>query len=332
MSQSDDPRPAMTPPARDLFAAVERGDVDRVRTLLDADPALAKAANAEQILILTRAGMLGRVELVRLLLLRGAQAEPGSPEMQAAVTTATVNNQREVVEFLLDRGEDVNRAYRRGETLLHTAARFAGSDMIEMLLRRGADPNAEDVQGLTPRVWAVRADHGESAALLFTAGAEGDVFSAAALGQVDELDELLTEDPSLVDAKVGDSTGWTPLHFAAARGQEAAVELLLEQGADADAADFNQATAMHLAASREAYHPRLLQALVDASANIGAEDKRGRTPLHWAAANDRVDTAAFLLANGADARVTDSDGNTPGAEAKAAGHARMVEFLKRHGG
>ena len=47
--------------------------------------------------------------------------------------------------------------------------------------------------------------------------------------------KLLLEQGAEVDAK--DSSGWTPLSWAAEKGREAVVKLLLEQGAEADAKD-----------------------------------------------------------------------------------------------
>ena len=59
---------------------------------------------------------------------------------------------------------------------------------------------------------------------------ELSVFEAAAFGRLARLGELLDEDPSRASAFSED--GFTALHLAIFGGQEGAVRLLLERGAD----------------------------------------------------------------------------------------------------
>ena len=75
----------------------------------------------------------------------------------------------------------------------------------------------------------------------------------------------------------------TPLSWAAAKGHEAIIRLLLDKGANIEAKDEWSRTPLSWAAAkgREA----IIQLLLDKGANIEAKDKWGRTPLWWAAAN-----------------------------------------------
>jgi ankyrin repeat protein len=61
-----------------------------------------------------------------------------------------------------------------------------------------------------------------------------DIWTAAFIGNVDRVRELLDGDPSLVN-RVGDDRSGTPLVHAAGRGHLAVVRLLLERGADPNA-------------------------------------------------------------------------------------------------
>jgi ankyrin repeat protein len=104
-------------------------------------------------------------------------------------------------------------------------------DVIDVLLDLGADPNRRSSW------WAggFHALYGASpaaAARLIAAGAIPDACAAAHLDRLDLLAEMLAEDPSRVNERGGD--GQTPLHFARSR---AAVDLLLNAGADPDARD-----------------------------------------------------------------------------------------------
>jgi ankyrin repeat protein len=87
----------------------------------------------------------------------------------------------------------------------------------------------------------------EEAAPLIARGARVDVWAAANLGMIDELQEIIARDPSLVHAKGGD--GKRPLHFS--RTIEIA-RFLLAQGAEIDALDDDHSStpAQHLIGDR----------------------------------------------------------------------------------
>ena len=102
--------------------------------------------------------------------------------------------------------------------------------MAERLLSLGADLEAAAkwwAGGIYTRT--VAADVGR---LLAERGARLTPHAAAGLGLVDRLADMLTADPSLIDAKGTD--GCTPLHFAR---DVATARLLLERGARLDARD-----------------------------------------------------------------------------------------------
>jgi hypothetical protein len=103
--------------------------------------------------------------------------------------------------------------------------------MLDVLLEAGADINARS------RWWAggfglLDSADPELAKYAIRRGAVVDVHSAARLGMMDRLRELIAGDPQLVHARGGD--GQTPLHFA---GTVDAAQFLLDHGADIDARD-----------------------------------------------------------------------------------------------
>ncbi|PMD55240.1 uncharacterized protein K444DRAFT_508926, partial [Hyaloscypha bicolor E] len=81
----------------------------------------------------------------------------------------------------------------------------------------------------------------------------------------------------------------TPLLWAAKRGHEGIVKLLLEKGANADAADGGGWTPLLWAS--EGGHVDVVKLLLKKGANVDAADRTGRTPLHWASEGGHVDTA-----------------------------------------
>jgi len=106
-------------------------------------------------------------------------------------------------------------------------------EMLDVLLDAGADINARS------RWWAgsfglLDLAEPELAAYAISRGAVVDAHTAARLGLMTRLRELVTADPSLVHARGGD--GQTPLHFA---GTIEVAAYLLDQGADIDARDID---------------------------------------------------------------------------------------------
>jgi ankyrin repeat protein len=65
---------------------------------------------------------------------------------------------------------------------------------------------------------------------------------------------------------------------------------------------------------------------------VNAKDKKGRTPLHAAAANDYKEVCSFLIRKGAKVNAKDKDGITPMKGAVLNGHKDVIAFLKAHGG
>lgn len=106
-------------------------------------------------------------------------------------------------------------------------------EMLDTLLEAGADINARS------RWWAggfglLDCANPDLAAYAIKRGAIVNAHSAARLGMLDKLRELITADPKLVHARGGD--GQTPLHFASTLE---VAELLLKNGADIDARDID---------------------------------------------------------------------------------------------
>src|SRR6266853_2841111 len=109
--------------------------------------------------------------------------------------------------------------------------RVRSREMLDVLLAAGADINARS------RWWAggfglLDSAEPKLAAYAIKRGAVVDAHSAARLGMLDKLRQLVSASPVLVHARGGD--GQTPLHFASTIEVAA---YLLEHGATLDALD-----------------------------------------------------------------------------------------------
>lgn len=107
------------------------------------------------------------------------------------------------------------------------------------------------------------------------------------------------------------------------------VRLLLEGGADVDAANDQRMTALHYAAQAGA--EPMVRLLVDAGAQVNVQDVAGLTPLHLVAVYGTSALCTFLASKGAQIDVADTSGATPLMLAAVHGNIEAVKELLRLG-
>jgi hypothetical protein len=114
--------------------------------------------------------------------------------------------------------------------------------------------------------------------------------------------------------------GDTPLHAAAAGHRVEIAKMLLDAGADVNAAkNHRRSQSLHYAADGFLENPKwdakrqlaMIRLLLDAGADISAQDKNGATPLHRAVRTRCAAAVKCLLDAGADATIRNKPGSTP---------------------
>ena len=147
------------------------------------------------------------------------------------------------LKLLLDRGASVTERNNDGETALHIAAgrtnfNRSGASAIAFLCQHDADTEAATNDGKTPLVKALESYHHPALTELLRCGASSrlpDTFRhyeiplAAFLGDIERIERALREDSTRADFATSVSTG---LLWAAITGQNAAIRLLIDHGAD----------------------------------------------------------------------------------------------------
>ena len=269
-----------------LHAGIEAGHLHIVQILLDHGADIEqqwKRSGATDTIEtpLIHAARRGNEAIVRELLARDADVNPclegattGGPLLKAIKS-----GHSPIAFLLLDHGAEVNVS---GTPVVY-AVQNKMTTVLEALLDRGADINAHG------KYW-----RDEPTFPLKLAAQQGDM----------ETVQLLLDHGANVNEQ--DVDGFTTLHMAASRGNEALLRrLIYDYKADLGVQLRNGSLPIHSAASEG--HKTCVELLIDAGANIDALNKEDRTPLHWAAESGHWDTVEFLVERGA--RVGDEDEN-----------------------
>ncbi len=214
-----------------FFSAIEDGDFEAVKEMLDEDPGLVNARSIDGMspvlaamyyehpgiaqLIVTfgaqlnifEAAAVGRLDRVREILDESPDlVDDIAPDGFQPLGLACYFNQEEVAAFLIERGAAVDSASHNPMKVmpLHSAVAARSLAITRRLLEHGAPVNAAQADAFTPLHAASQNGDVEIVRLLLDAGA----------------------DPNLRDAE-----GKTALDFARAENHTEVIHLLLQQGA-----------------------------------------------------------------------------------------------------
>ncbi|MGH3002045.1 MAG: ankyrin repeat domain-containing protein [Gaiellaceae bacterium] len=294
------------------YRAIEDGDVERLRGLLDRHPELVKVrgTNGNDLL-----GMADRLELVRLLLERGADPNRGNDYGWTKLHQAGYSNRRELAQPMLDAGARTDISARGAGGTPLVAALFWGHREVVGLL--GREPRNLRVAAGLGDLDSIRELAGTS-----RAGAEREFYRPhggfPAWRSSNDPQEILDE----------------ALVWAAKADRVQALRLLVDLGARVDADPYRGTPLIWAAANGRVAS---ICTLVELGANVnrratfgGPEHGEGVTALHLAAQAGRGEAVAALLELGADPTVRDAlhDG-PPAGWAELGGHAELAELLRQ---
>jgi len=158
---------AVAPPL-DVFEAAATGDLERLGTLLAADPSLAKARSADGGTALHFAAFFAQPECARRLLATGADPSVHATGFGgvAPLHSAVASRSHAIVAMLLDAGADPNARQERGYRPLHGTAFHGLTETADLLIAHGADPTLKDDSGADAADLAEKAGNAAFAAHL----------------------------------------------------------------------------------------------------------------------------------------------------------------------
>jgi len=294
----------------------------------------------------------GHVESTVYLIRNNAIVNARDTDGRTALHRGAANGHEDCVDELIRHGADLTLRDNTGRTALHMASMCGHMALLSLLLESGPLESQEDNRGYTPLHYCCYNGHDSCMEVLLEKEElkkfSGNKFSplhCAVINGNDSCTELLLDCLGLSvldqqDARgrsalhaaafsdqgesmalllshkakvnIADSVGKTPIMYAAGNGHVAAVELLLEQGADLTVSDRDRNTALHHAC----FHKRedialLLLDKIDDSITINMANIELQTPLHIAARNGLVPVVQDLIGKGGSVLALDDNGYSP---------------------
>ncbi len=116
----------------EICTAAALGMNDKVREMLDADPALKNAQGAHGIPVMYYPAITGNTELAELLFSRGANLDAGAGG-NTALHGAAMTDQTQMAEWLLAHGADPMLTDYEGKTALQRAQEYASQGVVNAL-------------------------------------------------------------------------------------------------------------------------------------------------------------------------------------------------------
>lgn len=183
-----------------------------------------------------------------------------------------------------------------------------------------------DENGLSALLTAVYYQEAKIVRLLINYGAPQNLFEACAVGNLENVISILTQDSSGLNNYSPD--GFQPLGLASFFGHTEIVRLLLERGADFGSASKNGLSVTPLNSAAAGKHTEIARMLLENGADPNFRQAEGFTPLHAASQNGQREMVELLLKYGAKKELKTAQGLTSLDLALKSSHSKLSDLLQ----
>lgn len=306
------------------------------------------------------------------LLQRGAHVDAVDQHRRTPLLYAAQRGHASLVLKLLEHSASAMFTTAEGSTCLHLTS---SCSVAEYLVTFGADPNALDMAGRTPLISAASRGLLPLARQLIELGGDANIHDGYGAGPLDhcilnndfvDLARILIHSGANINTV--DVYGYTPLHHAAAYNRNGTATLLLDYGADINAAAISTEASTYLTRVPEvtdrppmvellAWHgggkncgggmnplhvaayagsTSTLRTLLNKGASVGQYSHEKLVALHYCAVapnqgQRRIDTARTLIEHGADVNAKGKFNKTPLHYVAVTGFVGLARFLVDNG-
>ena len=251
-----------------------RGDVDSLSALYK-DGANLNVRDAEGAAPLHKAVYNIQFSAIKFLLQKGASPDIGTYERRwTPLMVATAVGNFDIVKLLVEEKADVRFSSFERATPVQIAAAAGFSDIVEYLVKKGANLDTFDVKGWTPLHNAIQGNHADTIKVIVKHVNPNKTYNGilpvtlAGILNYNDIVEILLKNGAKPD--IEDPEGWTPLLHLSGFGNEEAIDLLIQAGA-----------------------------------NINHLNKEGKSAIEIAQINNKFNVIGVLAARGADLKQLD---------------------------
>lgn len=321
-----------------FFYAIEKDDIKEVENLLDDGLDIECEDDHGGWAGMIQAADYGQLPIVELLLQRGANPLHGTAGNRLPIHFAAEGGYLEIFKILLGKDESqLNLRDYLGQTPLHKAAQKSREAVADFILSQdGIEADPEDNDGWRPLMNAIVHKNVKIVKMILAHSQVDPNHREKVHGQIPlwmavtiadncAILQALLERPDLDLTRT--ATGGEGYVYRACRwSAHAALQLLLDKGADINLSNEEGRTPLSIAAS-EGNREGMELLLKQPNIAINLEDKTKKTPLMYAAEHNQTPSVRLLLAHEPALEIKDTKGWTALSLAATKGNKIPAKLL-----
>ena len=255
--------------------------------------------------------------IIRTIIYNGAYVNAANEKNVTTLMLASKEGNVDAIKVLISAGADRTIKDANGDTWIHYAfGGYGGKEVLQSIIDRGADVNATNKKNCTALMLASEKGNVDGLNVLLSAGANttvkdvvGNTWLHYAIYGACNKDIVQSIIDQGADVNAANNENATALMLASKKGSVDAINVLISAGADQTIEDANGNTWIHYAFGGDG-NKDVLQSIIDLGADVNATNKENATALMLASEKGNVDGLTVLLSAGANTTLEDAVGNT----------------------